>query len=212
LSCLSNDKDTQESSGDFEPLSPSLINTDDHRPRVFSTDNSVHSATQSINTFKMMNSPDITSKSQPQLTILSKSPKYEPVDLDDKKKSGTITWDFSKLKISEELPKFSLNDNKKLLPRADLSLSKLESNTETICNLKKQDSESKYTGRCKAWYSEKGFGFVHCNQDSKDYFCHFTSIIKQGFRSLQEGDIVGFDLSDNIRKVGSKMCTNVVLV
>ena len=63
----------------------------------------------------------------------------------------------------------------------------------------------------KAWYTEKGFGFIRCNEDSKDYFCHFSSIVKRGFRSLKEGDMVGFDLCDNIRKAGSKMCTNVQL-
>ena len=219
LSCLSNDRDTQVSAGDLEPSSPVLIDTDDHRPRVSSVDNSVHSASQSINTFKRMNSPVISGDSSPLMTILSKtsskSPNRQMVETDfvaEKNEKGTMGWDFSKLKVSEEPSKFSLNDNKTVLPRAQSPPSKPEAGSDTFCDFENVGEKSKYTGRCKAWYTEKGFGFIRCNEDSDDYFCHFTSIVKRGFRSLQEGDMVGFDLCDNSRKAGSKMCKNVTLV
>ncbi|MGL4864193.1 MAG: cold-shock protein, partial [Cetobacterium sp.] len=42
------------------------------------------------------------------------------------------------------------------------------------------------------WFNkEKGFGFVTC-EEGKDYFVHFTGIIGDGFRTLEEGQNVSF--------------------
>ncbi|ERT68823.1 MAG: cold-shock protein [Cetobacterium somerae] len=46
-------------------------------------------------------------------------------------------------------------------------------------------------GTVKWFNKEKGFGFVTC-EEGKDYFVHFTGIIGDGFRTLEEGQNVSF--------------------
>lgn len=44
------------------------------------------------------------------------------------------------------------------------------------------------------WFNDaKGFGFIE--SQGKDYFVHFKSIQRSGFKSLKEGDRVSFDSS-----------------
>ncbi len=48
-------------------------------------------------------------------------------------------------------------------------------------------------GRVK-WFSEKkGYGFIESEQYG-DVFVHYSAIDQHGFRSLQEGDIVEFEV------------------
>ena len=46
------------------------------------------------------------------------------------------------------------------------------------------------------WFSgQKGYGFVTPSDGGKDVFCHFSSIVGQeGWRSLNEGDVVDFEI------------------
>jgi len=45
------------------------------------------------------------------------------------------------------------------------------------------------------WFNEqKGFGFI-TEDGGKDVFVHFSSIKQEGFKSLQEGDRVTFDVT-----------------
>ena len=50
-------------------------------------------------------------------------------------------------------------------------------------------------GSVKWFNKEKGFGFVTCDAGS-DYFVHFTGIIGEGFRTLEEGQAVSFEVQD----------------
>ncbi len=50
------------------------------------------------------------------------------------------------------------------------------------------------TGRVK-WFNEaKGFGFITPDGGQKDCFVHFSAISGSGFRTLNEGDRVEFDI------------------
>jgi len=45
------------------------------------------------------------------------------------------------------------------------------------------------------WFNDaKGFGFIAPEDGSADVFVHFSAINSQGFRSLQEGQRVSFEV------------------
>ncbi|HVF64851.1 MAG TPA: cold-shock protein [Casimicrobiaceae bacterium] len=46
------------------------------------------------------------------------------------------------------------------------------------------------------WFNDsKGFGFVTPEDGGKDLFAHFTAIQQPGFKTLQEGQRVTFDVT-----------------
>ena len=46
------------------------------------------------------------------------------------------------------------------------------------------------------WFSdEKGYGFIHPDDGSEDVFVHHTGITGEGFKSLQEGDKVTYEVT-----------------
>jgi len=47
------------------------------------------------------------------------------------------------------------------------------------------------------WFNDtKGFGFITPSDGSADVFVHHTSIESEGYRSLNEGDEVEFEITD----------------
>jgi len=48
-------------------------------------------------------------------------------------------------------------------------------------------------GRVKWFNAEKGYGFIE-REDGPDVFVHYTAIKSEGFRSLNQGDVVEFDI------------------
>ena len=54
------------------------------------------------------------------------------------------------------------------------------------------------TGTVK-WFDErKGFGFI-TSEDGQDIFVHYTSIQADGFKNLNEGDEVEFEINETDR-------------
>jgi CspA family cold shock protein len=51
------------------------------------------------------------------------------------------------------------------------------------------------TGTVKWFNAEKGFGFIEQDGGGADVFAHFSNIAAQGFRELQEGQKVQFDIT-----------------
>jgi CspA family cold shock protein len=51
-----------------------------------------------------------------------------------------------------------------------------------------------YTGTVKWFNSEKGFGFIE-REDGNDVFVHFSAILGDGYKSLEEGQAVSFDIT-----------------
>ncbi|MDY3973377.1 MAG: cold shock domain-containing protein [Veillonella caviae] len=63
-------------------------------------------------------------------------------------------------------------------------------------------------GKVKWFSAEKGFGFIE-RENGDDVFVHYTAVEEDGFKSLNEGQEVEFEIKDgergpqatNVRKV-----------
>jgi CspA family cold shock protein len=53
-------------------------------------------------------------------------------------------------------------------------------------------------GKVKWFNTEKGYGFIDYN-DGDDVFVHFTGIQAEGFRTLEEGQDVSFEIIEGTR-------------
>ena len=54
------------------------------------------------------------------------------------------------------------------------------------------------TGTVKWFDAKKGYGFISdtATKDSKDYFVHFSEIQTDGFKTLEEGQKVTFEIGE----------------
>ena len=64
-------------------------------------------------------------------------------------------------------------------------------------------------GTVKWFNSEKGYGFIANDEGGEDVFVHFTGIVADGFKTLEEGQSVTFDVTEGNR---GPQATNVVVV
>ncbi|MGX0081966.1 cold-shock protein [Staphylococcus hominis] len=63
-------------------------------------------------------------------------------------------------------------------------------------------------GTVKWFNAEKGFGFIE-REDGDDVFVHFSGITTDGYKTLEEGQKVEFDITEGQR---GEQATNVVPV
>ncbi|WP_368653981.1 cold shock domain-containing protein [Ornithinibacillus sp. 4-3] len=54
------------------------------------------------------------------------------------------------------------------------------------------------TGKVKWFNAEKGFGFIE-REDGDDVFVHFSAIQSEGFKTLEEGQDVEFEIVEGER-------------
>ncbi len=50
-------------------------------------------------------------------------------------------------------------------------------------------------GTVKWFNQEKGYGFIIPDGENEDLFVHYSGIVGEGFRSLEEGDRVSFEVT-----------------
>lgn len=70
-------------------------------------------------------------------------------------------------------------------------------------------------GKVKWFNNLKGYGFIEYNE-TEDIFVHYSTIIKDGYKTLDEGQIVEFDLiqtetgyqARNVKPVKEVLVTN----
>ena len=63
------------------------------------------------------------------------------------------------------------------------------------------------TGTVKWFNAKKGYGFI--TAENTDYFVHYSSINSDGFKTLNEGATVTFDIDE---KDGKTFASNVTTV
>ncbi len=61
-------------------------------------------------------------------------------------------------------------------------------------------------GRVKWFNDAKGFGFIEYKEDI-DIFVHYSSIILKGHKTLNEGDIVSFEIVETDKGFQAKNVT-----
>jgi CspA family cold shock protein len=65
-------------------------------------------------------------------------------------------------------------------------------------------------GKVKWFNNQKGYGFIEQSDGRPDVFVHYSAIQEDGYKSLQEGQFVEFDLvegpkgpqAENVTKAG----------
>ena len=62
------------------------------------------------------------------------------------------------------------------------------------------------TGTVKWFAAKKGYGFISdtAPEDSKDYFVHFSEIQTDGFKTLEEGQKVEFEIGEGTKGAVAK--------
>ena len=63
-------------------------------------------------------------------------------------------------------------------------------------------------GKVKWFDSKKGYGFI-IGEDGREIFVHFTGIVKEGFKSLNEGQHVEFESGNGAK---GEQAINVTVV
>ncbi len=52
-------------------------------------------------------------------------------------------------------------------------------------------------GRVKWFNPKKGYGFITPDDGSKDLFVHYSDIEGEGFKSLEEGDAISYEVEQS---------------
>ena len=62
-------------------------------------------------------------------------------------------------------------------------------------------------GKVKGFNKDKGYGFIE-REDGDDLFVHFSEVNVEGFKALDEGQAVSFEVTEG--QNGKKQASNVV--
>ena len=65
-------------------------------------------------------------------------------------------------------------------------------------------------GTVKWFNAEKGYGFISNDEGGDDVFVHFSAIVSDGYKSLEEGQKVTYD-TEPVARNGKLRASNVTL-
>ncbi len=65
------------------------------------------------------------------------------------------------------------------------------------------------SGTVKWFNAEKGYGFISNDNGGDDVFVHFSSIVSEGFKTLNEGQKVTYDTEPDTRDASKIRAINV---
>lgn len=64
-------------------------------------------------------------------------------------------------------------------------------------------------GTVKWFNADKGFGFITNDVSGEDVFVHFSSIVADGYKTLEEGQKVTFDVEPDPKNSSKSRAVNV---
>jgi len=79
-------------------------------------------------------------------------------------------------------------------PQQQVTCASFSSDLSSVTTQKEHKYNNMETGTVKWFNDAKGYGFIS-RQSGEDVFVHFSAIQAGGFRSLQEGQTVQFDVT-----------------
>ena len=68
------------------------------------------------------------------------------------------------------------------------------------------------TGTVKWFNAEKGYGFISNDEGGDDVFVHFSAIQGTGYRSLNEGQKVSYEVEQDPKNTGKLRAVNVAAI
>lgn len=63
-------------------------------------------------------------------------------------------------------------------------------------------------GKIKWFNNEKGYGFI-AYKENEDIFVHYSAIVKDGYKTLAEGDEVEFNLVETAKGLQAQNVVNI---
>lgn len=82
--------------------------------------------------------------------------------------------------------------------------------TETVEN--QASAITKVTGKVLWFSNTKGYGFIKRDDGAPDVFVHFSAIEQEGYKTLEENELVEFEIETSILRPGKPQAVRVKVV